>query len=553
MYRSLLLSVALIVLAGCAKQGMPPGGPEDKIPPQIIESTPLPETLNVPLDSEVEFIFSESIQAKNIEDAVFITPFAGESARLRLRGSHLKVSFDAPLEADRTYVITLGTAFADYRNNAMKASYTLAFSTGGQLDQGGITGRVYGLDKYTGVDIWAYALDKGADPLAQDPDYIVQCAEDGHYTFSHLAPGTYRLFCVQDRLGDRRYQPVEDMAGVTWRDAVLNGAERNTETGLHFRVTQEDTLAPSLVRLESLPHHWLCLHFDKAMRLPESPASGVRIHGSQGVLGVASQFFASGPANRLYIKTAVPSRDSLYTVDASALRDSLGLLVDTAYAKTRWTATAWVDTLAAELIRVTPRSRSRDIPLTPVLTVDFSEPVQQISDSLSVTDTLGTVADFQCHWVNPMRLVLKASARLKGQTVYRLNLGQGRIADESGLVLADTVLQWTTLNADTLTELAGAVIDSDTLAEGPFYITARQTGRNGRAITQKILGPGPYRFKDLLPGLYLLSCYRDEDGNGRYSMGHMQPYLAAERFMVSPDTVKLRARWPNEGNDLFLK
>ena len=56
----------------------------------------------------------------------------------------------------------------------------------------------------------------------------------------------------------------------------------------------------------------------------------------------------------------------------------------------------------------------------------------------------------------------------------------------------------------------------------------------------------------LLPGHYFLDCFRDSDGNGRYSYGHTFPFVPAERFAVYPDTVVLRSRWPNEGNDIIL-
>lgn len=553
MRRSRFILIGLIALAGCAKQGMPPGGPEDKTPPEIIETFPLPEALNVPLDTEIVFTFSESVQTKNIEEAFFVTPFSGESVHIGLRGRRLKVTFADAMEADRTYVITLGTAFTDYRNNPMTASYTLAFSTGDQLDQGAIAGRVYGLDKYTGVDVWAYQLQHGANPLTQDPDYIVQCGEDGRYAFSHLAPGIYRLFCVQDRLGDRRYQAVEDMAGITWRDAVVDTAAGRSEAGLNFQMMREDTLAPSLTRLELLPLNWLRLHFDKPMALPDSTEQGLQIQGAGEALPIESQFIHPEDPQRIYVHTAPQRAGKEYDIDASALSDVLGLSVDTAYAKTRWTAVAHLDTTAPAIVATRPGSGENHMALFSPISIDFSEPVLPGRDSLAVTDTLGVETPFLMRWATPMRLTLTPAARLKSRTKYQLDLGGARIADASGNALADTVLQWTTLNADTLSALSGRVVDSDSLAQGPVYITATQTHKNGISYTQIIDAPGDYAFPELLPGLYILSCYRDENRDGRYSHGRVRPYRHAERFLVSRDTVKLRSRWPNEGNDLLLR
>ncbi|NQT26050.1 hypothetical protein HQ585_11885, partial [candidate division KSB1 bacterium] len=55
-----------------------------------------------------------------------------------------------------------------------------------------------------------------------------------------------------------------------------------------------------------------------------------------------------------------------------------------------------------------------------------------------------------------------------------------------------------------------------------------------------------------LPGLYQLEAYRDEDQDGKYTHGLPWPYHVSERFAVLQDTVKLRVRWPNEGNNFSL-
>ena len=61
-----------------------------------------------------------------------------------------------------------------------------------------------------------------------------------------------------------------------------------------------------------------------------------------------------------------------------------------------------------------------------------------------------------------------------------------------------------------------------------------------------------YYLKDVLPGLYLLESFRDWDGDGRYSLGRPFPFKPSERFVVYQDTVRVRSRWPNEGNDIIL-
>jgi hypothetical protein len=81
-----------------------------------------------------------------------------------------------------TFVVTVGTAVQDGRNNKLASSFSLAFSTGKVLDEGEMSGRVISTSSAAGLDVWAYRCDgiSDPDPSEQEPDYIVQCpkAED---------------------------------------------------------------------------------------------------------------------------------------------------------------------------------------------------------------------------------------------------------------------------------------------------------------------------------------------------------------------------------------
>jgi hypothetical protein len=141
---------------------------------------------------------------------------------------------------------------------------------------------------------------------------------------------------------------------------------------------------------------------------------------------------------------------------------------------------------------------------------------------------------------------------LESLTEYRVRLDSVNIVDLAGNALSDTLFSLNSMDADTLSEVAGSVVDPDTTEEGRIHITARQVRDSKIAYTIIIPQPGTYRIDAILPGEYLLECFRDRDGNGRYSLGKPFPYEPSERFIVYSDTVKIRSRWPNEGNDIIL-
>ena len=53
-----------------------------------------------------------------------------------------------------------------------------------------------------------------------------------------------------------------------------------------------------------------------------------------------------------------------------------------------------------------------------------------------------------------------------------------------------------------------------------------------------------FNFERVLPGKYILWAFFDEDSNGVYSYGTVDPLEYAESFIFYPDTLELRARWP---------
>ena len=154
MMRFLCFSILWLCYA-CAKVGPPQGGPVDETPPQILSHSPNVDQLNVALERSVEIVFSEPMDHRRTEEAVFVSP--GDPLGFQWRGRTLRI--DLGLRSERTYVVTVGTGARDLRNNALEQSFSLAFATGARLDQGALRGRVYQRQgPLRGAHIWAYDL-----------------------------------------------------------------------------------------------------------------------------------------------------------------------------------------------------------------------------------------------------------------------------------------------------------------------------------------------------------------------------------------------------------
>jgi hypothetical protein len=201
-----------------------------------------------------------------------------------------------------------------------------------------------------------------------------------------------------------------------------------------------------------------------------------------------------------------------------------------------------------------PRDSSRSVPLDQQFQVWFSKSMHRdsLQQHFCLQDTFNNSVKGDLFFENGSHVRFKPTQALQSNTIYRLVLPAAAVCDAAGNRLADTlfVKKVRTVLTDTLSELSGTISDADSLAHGWFYIEAHTSGQIA-PLVQKVQ-TGPYRFQSLLPGRYTLRSYRDQDDNGQYTYGEPFPFKPAERYYIYPDTLDIRSRWPNEGNDIQL-
>ena len=125
----------LVVLsaAACASPGMPPGGPEDHVPPKLVSVSPDTNATNVRASS-VTFRFDEVVSerpgaASSLDKLVVLSPSDG-AARVRWRRSRIQVRPRRSFRPNTTYTVTLLPGIADLRGNIHTTPFTTTFSTG---------------------------------------------------------------------------------------------------------------------------------------------------------------------------------------------------------------------------------------------------------------------------------------------------------------------------------------------------------------------------------------------------------------------------------------
>ena len=210
-----LVMVAVgVLLAACASIGSPEGGPRDYTPPQVMKTSPEPNSLNFK-GNKVEITFDEIVNIKDQQKKVIISPAPKTQPLIRTVGKKVTVEFRDPLEENTTYVIDFSNAIEDNNESNQLDGYTFAFSTGETIDtlaMSGIVLRANDLEPMQHVIVGIHSnLDDSAFtnlPLER----VCRTNDKGMFTLRNLKPGTYHVFALNDVDGDYHMARTEDIA-----------------------------------------------------------------------------------------------------------------------------------------------------------------------------------------------------------------------------------------------------------------------------------------------------------------------------------------------------
>jgi hypothetical protein len=547
------------MVSSCAKQGLPPGGPEDRRGPIILATDPASNSINIPASIRPWFQFDEFVDRATLEAATFISPFPEGKVKFKWRGKSVRLVFPQPLRSNMTYVITLGTGIKDFRNNPLPFAHTLAFSTGDHLDRAAISGAITDSARTkSGIQVWAYDLELQPEPNpgSTGPDYVTQTDEFGSYQLTNLRPSTYRIFAINDRRRNRRWDPNEDVIGVAFRDVIT--AQDSVATDANLRMTLRDTTGARITSVRVQDQHHVSIRFSKPVtshhqevRNPTQPS--VTVEDSAAVpLPVTSLF--PDPMDslmwRLTTDSQTPGHRYFLRSNGFFDRNVNPNSTDTM----AFEGSILPDTVGPHLMNYSPDNMERNIAGIPQIHLIFDEAIASDSLQASISGTDGNPLPFSWN-IDGLIVVMISADSLPGSTIYA-QFQLSSIHDLYGNSGFDSTLMWqfSTIPRDTLGEILGRVEDPDDMAKGPVIIEADRldlTRENWHGARQ-IDNPGDFVLPWLLPGKYRLQTFRDEDQSGDYSFGYPFPFAYAERFVIFWDTVTVRSRWETAGIILTL-
>ena len=96
--------------------------------------------------------------------------------------------FPTNLLKDQTYIVSINRNLKDERKVALEQTIQIAFSTGDLIEEGNISGRIFGDEKYV-AHLWKINESSNDSILLSRPLYVSEADDDGFFSFNFLSKG----------------------------------------------------------------------------------------------------------------------------------------------------------------------------------------------------------------------------------------------------------------------------------------------------------------------------------------------------------------------------
>lgn len=187
--------VFLLLLAGCAVQNQPQGGPKDEQAPVIESMVPEVGALNFRGNKAV-IVFDEYIQAPKLRGVMSSSPDL-EGLRFEVKGKRLELTWEeGNLEPETTYRINLGDEVQDLNERNPVKNLQLIWSTGSSIDSMQINGEVVS-DFAKLTELKVQLIQETSDSIYQTR-FSTSPSKEGQFSFTYLPLDTFDLVVFED-------------------------------------------------------------------------------------------------------------------------------------------------------------------------------------------------------------------------------------------------------------------------------------------------------------------------------------------------------------------
>lgn len=563
----LLVFVVAGLLASCAKQGFPSGGPKDTDPPVVKGVSPASQTTNYTAN-KFRIDFDEYVTIKDADNNVLISPPMATKPEYSTKGHSVIVKIKDTLQSNTTYLFQFKGAIVDFNEGNPLPSFEYVFSTGEALDSMTISGRVIDALTHqppsTNISVLAYEMATIADTVGdsliakQQPTYQTRISSSGEFQLNYLRPGSYKIIAIEDVDRNLKYTATE---AIAWLDTTV------TSWGMP-KSPKQDTIKTEPMDTASLPY--VPDSLKEATEAPHQPIELLLSQKATAAQRVLNSTFTSRGC--LQVITQSPMENPVVTADSviwklSKNRDTILLWTlrqtrDSVYMVLSDSATALNDTLTIKY-RETKKSKrlfgksnqeSQEVnklqsligathPYYDTMSVSFSVPIDRdVLDSL----TLMNLGDSTLGYAQAILDSVRTLARiipyetLKQGEKYKLQIPANICRDLFGRPNDSLVVTTTITKAEDYGMISIDLVNLPS-SKGGFLLQLLTD--KGDIVRQLPVTAGTLQFINLQPATYRLRLIDDRNGDREWTPGDYYRHEQPEAVYYYTKSLQLRANW----------
>ncbi|MGM0612546.1 MAG: Ig-like domain-containing protein [Bacteroidota bacterium] len=545
-----LLFLALIVSA-CATMVPPQGGPRDEDPPEVVETNPPNKTANIE-PGQVEITFNEFVTLSDVQNQVLISPPVKDKPMFQLRGKSLLFDIPENLRSNTTYNIYFGNSIKDLNEGNEIDNYTYTFSTGPYLDSLQLKGqaqRALSEETEAGWIIMLYKETADSIPMKQMPYYIAKTDENGYFQLENLAPGSYKIFGLDDQNKNYLYDPKSE--AIAFSDTLV---EPFSPVNLPDSIRNDSVLRDSInidsIRRELQPKSIHLQFFDEVdtnQRLTE--ANALNPFAYQFVFKYPVQELAIQPQNITNFKEKFNSDgDTLTLYFNESVTDSLFFVLSDDYYS--WSDSIWLKPAQKPDNKTLIKSNVADGSLPFYQDITFSSEIpfdnfleKQIylmEKQDSLRDTIPLKFGYED---STFKTKLSASYKWDSEKKYTINLYPGAFTLKNDFQ-NDTITY--DFQIKSIENYGNIIFHLENIKPNTNYIFQLTDAKQNvlREIQEK--NPKTINFNNLPPKSYRIRIIEDRNNNGQWDTGIYLEGLQPEKSLFFHKNFNVRANWDIE-------
>lgn len=502
-----LISMISMLFLSCAAQAPATGGPKDITGPEIINVSPINATTNIGVNTKIIIEFDETIDPISVHSSISILNF--DAFTIKSRRNKIIIEPQTTWPESKSIEVNLSRRIRDFQNNTMARGYQFIFSTGENIPQGSIVGKLenHNPEKITQLLLFLWPI--------SDSSVVVKTVEanvDGGFEFLYLPSNKYLIFATEGESLDPSLAIFQNRYGLIQSNYIPIEGTQNQR----IQIYMDDPIQRNkIVSVNSVNPQFGIIKFSD---------------GTEVEFLFSDCEYCIIKGDTLTISYDAENRLASYTIGPQS-----------------FIFEAILDTIPPSLMSKYWSGEE--------FTLHFSEPIEY-SDSLnfeSQIDSAWNSIPFRIVNNREIHLSIAENGKVRFWGSHIMDLYNNQFQDslveinvtEKILPEIETISGGNVKGTITYTSMNEVVVEAESI-----------TSSESKFVISK---DGNFELKNLEPGKYIVKAFENKNNLNSevYFSGIWDPYNTAATFAIYADTLDVRSRWDIEGVnikiDTFLK